>query len=57
MYSLIETAKANKLEQYAYMRYIFGKLPVASSLENYEALLPWNITQDHMERSRLVECA
>jgi transposase len=57
LFSLIETAKANKLEPYAYLRYIFGKLPVASSLEDYEALLPWNITQDHMERSRLVECA
>jgi transposase len=57
LYSLIETAKANKLEPYAYLRYIFGKLPVASSLEDYEALLPWNITKEHMERSRLVECA
>lgn len=56
LYSLIETAKANKLEPYAYLRCIFGQLPVASSLEDYEALLPWNI-QEHMEHSRLVECA
>lgn len=26
LYSLIETAKANKLEPYAYLRYIFEKL-------------------------------
>ena len=44
LYSLIETAKANGLEPYAYLRYIFGRLPLASSLEEYEVLLPWNIT-------------
>ncbi len=51
LYSLIETAKANKLEPYAYLRYIFEKLPTASSLENYEALLPWNITLEQMKWS------
>ena len=44
LYSLIETAKANGLEPYAYLRYTFGRLPLASSLEEYEVLLPWNIT-------------
>ena len=43
LYSLIETAKANKLEPYTYLRYIFDRLPLASSLEDYEALLPWNV--------------
>jgi transposase len=43
LYSLIETAKANTLEPYAYLRHIFDRLPTASSLEDYEALLPWNI--------------
>lgn len=43
LYSLIETAKMNNHEPYAYLRYIFEKLPMASSLEDYEALLPWNI--------------
>ena len=42
-YSLIETAKANKLEPHAYLRFIFEKLPTASSLEDYDALLPWNV--------------
>ena len=42
-YSLIETAKANKLEPYAYLRFIFDKLPTATTLEDYEALLPWNV--------------
>jgi len=48
LYSLIETAKSNKLEPYAYLRYIFDKLPTASSLEDYEALLPWNISPEQM---------
>lgn len=42
-FSLIETAKANGHEPYAYLRYIFEKLPLAVTAENYEALLPWNL--------------
>lgn len=48
LYSLIETAKANRREPYAYLRYIFEMLPMASSLEEYEALLPWNITPEQL---------
>jgi transposase len=48
LYSLIETARANKLEPYAYLRYIFEKLPLASSLEEYELLLPWNIDPEQL---------
>ncbi len=48
LYSLIETAKANRLEPYAYLRYIFEQLSTASSLEEYEALLPWNVTPEQM---------
>jgi len=43
LYSLIETAKANGLEPYAYLREVFTKLPQALSVEDIEALLPWNI--------------
>ncbi len=42
IFSLIETARTNGLEPYSYLRYIFDKLPTAVSLEDYEALLPWN---------------
>ena len=56
LYSLVETAKANKLEPYAYLRYIFDKLPTASSLEDLEALLPWNVTPEQMSYTQLVEC-
>ena len=48
LYSLIETAKAHKLEPWAYLRHIFDRLPLASSLEDYEALLPWNLSQEQL---------
>ena len=40
LYSLIETAKANKLEPYAYLRTVFTELPQATSVEAIEKLLP-----------------
>ena len=40
LYSLIETAKANGIEPYAYLKMIFTELPQATSLEDIEALLP-----------------
>lgn len=43
LYSLVETAKANNLEPYRYLRYIFEKLPLAQKLSDYEELLPWNL--------------
>ncbi len=57
LYSLIETAKANKLEPYAYLRYIFEKLPLAATLEDYESLLPWNITREQLASPAVVRCA
>ena len=42
-YSLIETAKANGLEPYAYLKQVLTALPYAESVEDIEALLPWNI--------------
>ena len=42
IYSLIETAKANGQEPYAWLRHILERLPAANSVEDYEALLPWN---------------
>lgn len=43
LYSLIETAKANAIEPYQYLRALFAALPKATCLEDYEALLPWRI--------------
>ena len=38
---LIATAKANRLESHAYLRLVFTELPVATTVEDIEALLPW----------------
>lgn len=42
LYSVVETAKANGQEPYAWLRQALERLPQASSVEDYEALLPWN---------------
>lgn len=44
LYSLVETAKANGQEPYAWRRHALERLPQASSVEGFEALLPWNCT-------------
>ncbi len=49
-FSLIETAKANGLEPYAYLRYLFVKLPLAKTVEDYQALLPKNLDKDTLSR-------
>jgi transposase len=48
IYSLIETAKANGLEPYAYLRALFEHLPSAQTQEARKALLP-----QHLDRSLL----
>jgi|TARA_B100000315_G_C14526753_1_gene564187 hypothetical protein len=43
LYRLIETAKANGLNDYAYLKWVFTQLPAASSDDDLSLLLPWNI--------------
>jgi hypothetical protein len=43
LYSLIETAKANGLEPHAYLTRVFTELPIAITLAEIEALLPWAV--------------
>jgi len=45
-YSLIESAKANGLEPYEYLKQVLTALPYAESVEDIEALLPWNIQKN-----------
>jgi hypothetical protein len=40
LYSLIEMAKVNGIEPYAYLRAVFTALPQATSVEEIEAWLP-----------------
>lgn len=43
LFSLIETAKANNLEPYAYLRHIFEQLPLINNSEDYRRLLPQHL--------------
>ena len=43
LYSLVQTARANELEPYAYLRRLFTELPAAQTVEQIEALLPWKL--------------
>ncbi len=48
LYSLVETAKANKLEPWAYLNYLFEKLPLAKSEQALLDLLPQNLKMDEL---------
>jgi transposase len=43
MYTLIETAKRHSLVPYKYLMTLFEKAPFATSTDDWEKLLPWNI--------------
>ena len=41
LYSILETAKANKKEPYSYMQMVFEKIPHCESADDFELLLPF----------------
>lgn len=48
-YSVVETAKANGLEPYHYLRWLFTELPrYLQQGRPLEPLLPWNVTSDQI---------
>lgn len=42
IYSLVETAKANGVEPYTWLRHVLEYLPAAQTADEFEKLLPWN---------------
>jgi hypothetical protein len=44
LYSLIETAKANDLQPYPYLKRVFTERPNAQSYDDIEKLLPNRVT-------------
>ncbi|APR34337.1 IS66 family transposase [Paraburkholderia sp. SOS3] len=42
LYSLVETCKANGIDAYRYLAWLFMKLPLAETADDYAALLPWS---------------
>lgn len=47
-FSLIETAKANSFEPYAYLRYLFENLPLVENQKGYRSLLPQYINLEEI---------
>ena len=43
LYSLIETAKANDLEPYSYLKHVLTEIPNAESFDDIDKLLPCNV--------------
>ena len=43
LFSLVMTCRVNDIEPYAYLNYLFEHLPAASTVEQIETLLPWNL--------------
>lgn len=43
LYSIIETCKANGVDPYTYLVELLRALPLATTADDYEALLPWKI--------------
>jgi len=50
LYTLVETAKANKLEPWAYLNDLFERLPLAKSEQALLDLLPQNLKMDDLNR-------
>jgi transposase len=40
---MIETAKANGVEPYFWLSQVMRDLPAAKSIDDYDALIPWNL--------------
>ena len=53
-YSLIETAKANHLELYAYLEFVLNHIAAANPPEKVAALLPWNVPLADLEKNMKV---
>jgi len=46
LYSLVETCKANGIDPYRYLVWLFQRLPLAMAIAAYDALLPWKLPPD-----------
>ena len=52
VYSLVQTAKANDMEPYAWLRRVMRELPAAKTVEDVEAMLPWNLRRADLNTKR-----
>lgn len=47
IYSLVETCKFHHVEPYHWLRYVLQTIPNCQTLEDFEALLPFNIDKHY----------
>jgi len=45
LYSLVLSARANGIEPLQYLTHIYTQIPAATTVEQFEALLPWNVKE------------
>ncbi|MEG2042636.1 MAG: transposase, partial [Hafnia sp.] len=57
LYSLVETGKASGEEPYVWLRHALERLPLASAVEAYEALLQWNCSLVLSSRALVLFCS
>ncbi len=50
LFSLIETARANGIEPYRYLRYLFTKLPLVQTEDEYRTLMPSHLDREDFSR-------
>lgn len=46
LYSLLQTCRVNGIDGYRYLQALFGALPLAKTVDDYAALLPWRIAMN-----------
>lgn len=57
LFSLVMTCRANNVERFEYLNYIFEHLPTVTTVDALEALLPWNVKPILEERKKHKEAA
>jgi|TARA_Y100000310_G_scaffold338070_1_gene426760 transposase len=50
LYSLVETAHANDINPYCYLKHVFTELPGISSKKELDSLLPWNVSATVLDK-------
>lgn len=43
VYSLVETCRAHSIDPYRYLTWLFHRLPLANTVDEYDTLLPWKM--------------
>lgn len=57
LFSLVLTCRANDVDRFEYLHYLFEYLPTATTVDDLEALLPWNVKPILEDRKKQREAA